>query len=197
MGSSKKSRVTSASAWKGAQSVDGAEVDLPSGNVVLVKHLSPTAFLASGLIPDPLTAIIRKSIHTKKGLNPKDLEKMVADGDNLVETMKMFDEVVCNVTIEPKIIMPPACAECGKFFNIPAHTDEGAPDHHEYDEAPRESGDFLYVDQVDLQDKIRIFQWSFGETVDLETFRQGQQGALESLPDGQDLLGEAFRTAGR
>src|SRR5688500_4581084 len=100
---------TPASAWKGAEAFAGYDLELPSGNVARVKRLSPTDFLKEGSIPDPLTDIIRKAIHTKKGLNPKELEVIGEDPKKLASALEMLDRTLCRIVMQPTVQMPPAC----------------------------------------------------------------------------------------
>lgn len=163
---------TPATQWKGKVQVEGADVELPSGNVARVKQLSPQAFLASGLIPDPLSAIIRKAINSKQGLPPKAVEALTDDPKKLNDALELFDRVTAFVVVEPQVLMPPKCTVCKEYFNVDArHSDNNRDDYHTYNEGPR-NPDLLYVDQVDMQDKMYIFEWCLGSVKSLEPFRQ-------------------------
>lgn len=170
--------------WKGKVEIEGSDLPLPSGNVARVKRLSPEAFLASGMIPDPLSAIVTKAINSKKGMPPgKELEQLTKDPKKIQSALQLFDRVTAHCVVLPNIMMPPTCDNCGQYFNVDTrHTDEGAPNYHPYNEGARDPNT-LYADQVDLQDKIFIFQWAMGGTTDLERFREEQQRTVESLSD--------------
>lgn len=190
---------TPASEWKGAQEFAGHDLELPSGNVARVKRIPPAAFLQGGLIPDPLTEIIRKAIHTKRGLNPADLDKIADDPEKLASALETIDRVLCKVMVMPTVMMPPACdvavddGYCGEYANTSVHQTPTRSGHHEYREGPRDPS-VLYADVVDLQDKMFIFQWSVGGTGELESFRQELQGSVESLQNGQDVQPKAKRS---
>lgn len=183
---------TPASAWKGKVAVEGTDLMLPSDNVARVRQISPQAFITSGLIPDPLTSIVRQAIHTKQGLPPSKLEAMVTDPDKLRSTMEMFDRVLCYVVIEPHCEMPPVCVDCGEYNTDDSH----GLDTHEYQEGPRDD-DILYADTVDFNDKVFIFQWCLGGTRDLEAFRKQQRASLESVSNGKGVRSPAKRPARR
>jgi hypothetical protein len=183
---------TAAADWKGRIQVDGTDLVLPSGNVARVKPVSPTVFLSSGIIPDPLTAMIRQAIHSKQGLPPSKLEKMLSEPTQLRSTMEMFDRVLAEAVLMPHVEMPPTCTECGEY-NVEMQHGE---DTHEYEEGPRDP-QVLYADEVDLQDKIFIFQWCLGGTRDLEQFRQEQQATVGTLSNGKDVRSKAKRPARR
>ncbi len=191
---------TQASEWKGKIEVEGTPLPLPSGNVALVRQMSPQAFITSGLIPDPLTAIIRKSIHTKSGLNPKDLEKIQDDPDMWVSALEMFDRILTYVAVAPVIKMPPTCdvevngEPCGEYANQPVHKNPAQRGNHQYREGPRDPS-VLYADQVVMDDKVFIFQWCLGGTRDLERFREQLQASVESVPERSNGRGKAKRSA--
>lgn len=176
---------TPAAEWKGKVEVDGTDLLLPSRNVARVKRLSPEAFLASGMIPDPLTAIVTKAINSKKGMAPaKELADMTKDPKKIQSALQLFDRVTAHCVVLPDVQMPPTCVVCKQYYNVDLrHSDEGAPNYHPYKEGDRDPA-VLYADQVELEDKTFIFQWSLGGTTDLTEFREEQQRTVGSLSDG-------------
>jgi hypothetical protein len=198
--------VTSARNWKNKKDTGETEVTLPSGNVCLARRLQPEAFLSSGLIPDQLSAMITKAIRSKKGLPPQELDEMTKDPKKLTEAMRMMDQVLCYVVIEPPCEMPPACEaelptergsgkKCGKYFDdTPAHKDATHVEFHAYKEADRDP-DILYADQVDINDRIFMFQWAVGGTADVESFREQLGAGMGGLSTGQAVAKKAKRPA--
>lgn len=195
---------TPASQWIGKVEVAGTDLPLPSGNVARVKQINPVDLLGSGLIPDPLTNMIRQAIHGKKGLPPQAVKKLADDPKQLAAAMQLFDRILVECVIEPVILMPPACDYvypdsdgpdeliCGEYANTEVHTSGG----HKYQEGERDK-DTLYADNVVMGDKVFIFQWAMGGTKNLESFRDGLQGGLADLSDVQDVSKSSKRTAGR
>jgi hypothetical protein len=184
---------TPASAWKGKLEIEGTDLELPSGNVARVKQITPQAFLASGMIPDPLSQIIRQGINSKQGLPPAAMSKMTEDPDQIVSALELFDRVLAHVVIEPAVDMPPTCTECGEYANGPVH--KGKPDHR-YSEGPRDP-DVLYADTVDMDDKVFVFGWCLGGTRDLERFREELQGNMESISNGKNIQRKTKRATVR
>lgn len=182
---------TPASQWKGRLKVDGSPIELPSGNVALVKQISPMAFMESGLIPDPLRPIIHKSIHDKKGLRPADQKKMIDDPKLLASAMELMDRTIVHVVIEPEITMPPKCRVCGEYANTPRHDKIQPSFEHAYNEDERKPG-LLYADEVDMLDKQFVFQWVMGGSKALQPFREQIEQSLGSVPDGEDVQDEAI-----
>jgi hypothetical protein len=139
---------STASTWIGAGDYYAEDVQLPSGNVALVRRVGPEAFLDNGIIPDPLMPLIMKAIETKKGLPPKIERDLAKDPESLKTTMQLMNNVLCYAVVDPPVAQPPD------------------------DPAERQSG-VLYADMVDLQDKAFILNFSLGGgTRDLERFRE-------------------------
>jgi len=194
--------VTSAKAWKGKREQGNLELKLPSGNVALVQRLHPEAFLSSGLIPDSLSAMVNEAIKTKKGLPPTAEKQIMKDPKKLRQAMQMTDEVVCYVVVEPKCEMPPTCAfemsgggRCDAYMDTDdnRHTDSNHPEWHAFMEGERDE-DTLYADEVSLEDKQFIFQFSVGGTADVERFREELRRGVVGVPNGKSHKGKAKRS---
>lgn len=164
---------TPASAWVSSVAGHGYPLPLPSGNVALVKRVGMEAFMAQGIIPDPLTPIITKAINSKKGLRPQDTKQIVTDPKMIGAMLEMADRIAVNAVIEPKMSMPPECTVCGEQ-DTPRnaqHNDANLPEFHKHSPGPRETG-VVYVDMVDLEDKMHIMNFAVGGTSDLKQFRE-------------------------
>lgn len=205
MGNTRKATgVTSAKDWKGKRQRDGQDLPLPSGNVARVRQISPVAFLESGFLPDPLTNIVRKAINSKQGLKPTDVNKIADDPKRLVETMEVFDRVLTYCVIEPVIELKPNCIHvaldgedagvCGESLAHASHNERDHEHFHKFMEGERDA-DVLYSDEVDLDDKIFIFQWALGGTSNLENFRDEQRSSMGLVSDRKRPQGAAKRTA--
>ena len=184
---------TTAREWKGKKSQQGTELLLPSENVALVRQMSPQAFLSSGMIPDPLTAMITKAINSKRGLPPSAINDLSDDPKKLVEALLMVDRVVCHVVVQPTVEMPPVCVTCGEYANADQHEQPSHPEYHKYQEGDRDP-DVLYADELDMEDKMFIFQWCLGGVRDLETFRQQLSSGVAASPERKDVRSKAKRT---
>lgn len=187
--------VTSIKDWKKQAQVGKHEIDLPSGNTCLAQRLQPEAFLASGTIPDSLSPIVTEAIRTKKGLPPNALDDMTKDPKRIAEAMRMIDQVTCYIVIEPPVYMPPTCEVCEKYYNDnPAHTDLSHKERHTYNEADRDE-ETLYADEVDLNDRMFLFQWAVGGTADVESFRAQLEAGVGGLSAGKAVPRKAKRSA--
>lgn len=193
--------VTSAKEWKGRIQTEGTELELPSENVALVRQISPTAFLQSGFLPDPLTSIVRQAINTKQGLKPQQVKNIADDPEQIGAALETFDRVLTYVVIEPQIFMPPACdvevkgETCGLYVNADVHKDTHKAGKHQFHEGQRDP-EVLYADQVDMEDKMFVFQWALGGTRDIAKFREQQQQPVADVPDKQAVRRTSKRTSG-
>lgn len=177
---------TPASQWKSNLEPQGIPLPLPSGNVALVKRVGMEAFMAQGMIPDPLTPIVSRAVNSKKGLRPQDAAKMTTDPVLLGAMVEMADRIAVNAVIEPKMSMPPVCSVCGEL-DTPRneqHNSKNHPEFHEHSPGQRDP-DVLYVDRVDLEDKLHIMNYAVGGTSDLKQFREQLRIGMGSMATQQ------------
>jgi hypothetical protein len=193
---------TTAREWKKKGQTGHLDLELPSGNTALVRRLQPEAFLTSGLIPDTLSAMVQKAIKSKKGLPPDAVKQIADDPKKLVNALQMMDEVICYVVMEPPVEMPPRCGvmlddhECGEYVETDdkRHTDTNAQNYHVYMEGARDE-ETLYADEVSVEDKNFIFQFSVGGTADVERFRQEQRDAVAGVSNGKAVQHKTKRAS--
>ena len=181
---------TSASAWVSKEGRGDAEVILlPSGNNALVRRTGPEAFLEQGLIPDMLTPIVEKAIHSKQGLKPQKQKDMLKDPKAMGSIVEMLDRTLCYAVVEPHVSMPPTCTVCDvlDISSANQHKDEKRADYHVFVEDKRIDG-VLYADRVDFDDKMFVMNFCLGGTRDLETFRSQSGTSMAGLFDRQELL---------
>lgn len=188
--------------WKKQGQFGNIDLTLPSGNVALVRRLQPEAFLISGLIPDVLSDMVHKAIKTKKGLPPDAVEKLTEDPKKLTQALKMMDEVLCYVVMEPPVEMPPRCGVlmndetvCNEYVDTDddRHNDRNCRNYHIYMEDARDE-DTLYADEVSMEDKQFIFQFSTGGTADVERFREEISGHVANVPNGKAVQRKTKRS---
>lgn len=180
-----KKRATAAS-WRGKVG-DGEDIELPSGNVALLKHIGMQEILAGDVIPDQLSPIVNESIRNKKGMPPQKLRDIAADPKQLDSMMLMLDRILTQAVLEPRVYMPPTCDVCKEWWkNNEEHRlfDDGKGGH-EYIER-REEGK-LYADQVALEDKLFVMNYAVGGTGDLERFRKEHTELVDSISAGSDV----------
>jgi hypothetical protein len=161
---------------------DDVDLQLPSGNVARVRRVGPEAFMTQDIMPDAISPIVEKAIRSKKGLKPAQQAELARDPKQLGAMMEMLDRTMCYAVLQPKVSMPPGCAECGQLDTTASdvHHDEELEDYHEFEPAPRDPN-VLYADRVDLDDKMFILNFVVGGTSDLQRFRSEQREAVGSV----------------
>ena len=170
----KKARgVSKASAW-GRAKTSNVVLDLPSGEVVLVRRVVMPQLLASGAFPDSLMAIVSEKIESATGaenapkeVDPAVMQDMMKDPKKLSQLFDSVDKIMPIVVVEPAVLN---------------HKRPVTPDdlNGEWEVIPEEERDedVLYTDVVDLEDKMHIFQFAVGGTRDVEEFRSGLKSAV-------------------
>jgi hypothetical protein len=82
--------------------------------------------------------------------------------DNVEKILEVVDKVTCYVVIQPAVMPVP---------------EDGA----------ERDDEFVYIDQVDLEDKMFILNFAVGGTRDLERFRQEVGESLRGLAPVPDV----------
>lgn len=152
-----KKEVSTVAGWK--KKAQGADLELPSGEVCLARNVGMQVFLERGLIPNSLMPIIRQAL---VGEEP-DLKMDDISEEQIKEMMDLFDAATVLCVVEPKVHRVPRDGE-----GEPVPIEDRDPDK-------------LFVDEVDFEDKQFIFQWVVGGTRDLERFREEQSASVERL----------------
>jgi hypothetical protein len=153
--------VTSVDTWK--KSTAQRPLELPSGCVCLVKPIGVVAIMSRGLIPNPLLAIMTEAMTAaEKGKAAElDVDKLMADviqdESKLKAMFDMADQITLACVLEPEV--------------------HAAPEN----EADRLE-DLLYVDEVDMEDKMFIMNFAMGGSADLEPFREELARSVPAVP---------------
>lgn len=152
---------TSASAWKKTSAV-GAPLRVPSGNTCLVRPMDMRALVRNNLIPNELMSYVNQAM--SKGKAPSE-SKLMEDMsmEKMLEVMDAIDDIVCYMVVEPKV-------------------------HPIPHEGVARDPEILYVDEVDYEDKMFIFQYAVGGTRDVDKFREGLASTMESLEKESGLV---------
>lgn len=149
------------------------ELELPSvndngeHNVCLVRRPGPQGLVKMGVLDslDSLTSLVAAKItgiekgSDTAGSGLPDKETMKALSQNkqqLAEALDLIDRIVTHVVVEPKVLPVPAEGE-------------------ERDE------DALYIDEVDLEDRVFIMDFAVGGSSDWNSFRQRSAANVASV----------------
>lgn len=188
----KKSQ-SAARQWKRSKAI---EIEVPSGNVALVKRPGMEIFLLEGLLPDSLMPIINEAISKGKGLPPAKAKALKDNMNTVAEMMDTIDRVTARICVEPKVLWHKRPVMDGEKPVMESYTDgeemktrqkvEVIPE----DERVDQEG-VLYTDDIDFEDKSFLFQYAVGGTADLERFRSESEQALASVSTGDDVADTA------
>lgn len=155
----KSEAASSASDFK--QLKKGRVLPLPSGLSVVARKVELRTFLKQGEVPNPLLVAVEEALNKGKEM---DLAAMTGnnpesrvDMDMVNDMLEMVDKVVLQVVLEPKV------------HDVPEDEDD-------------RDDDLLYVDELDDEDKMFLFQWASGQgTDDIAKFREEATKDLVSL----------------
>lgn len=117
----------------------GVLLELPSGAVIKVKSIDLVSLVITGKVPNSLLATIQKHLgpldHNDVTLD--DATKMAEDlpPEELAQVFSLMDSLVIAMAMEPQI--------------HPVPEDEGQRDEN-----------LLYIDEMDGEDKLFMFNWS-------------------------------------
>lgn len=182
-------RISSAADFK--KQITAVDLDLPSGNTVLANRIGMKSFLETGTIPDYLTPIVQKIIREKQFLPPEKEKELATDPQAIKSTQEMLDRALVLTVVQPKVHMPPGCEVCGKYLDYndkDVHNRKGDKFDHDFIQEERDD-DLLYADEVDMEDKMFIFNWSVGGGTDLTEFREQLKESVERMagfPDDEN-----------
>lgn len=184
-----KAKPNYGSKW-GTQLID---LDLPSGEIAQVRRPGMQGLIKAGVLHsmDSLTGIVQsETIPKAEGRPVVNTKAVMADPDKLEEMLDQVDKIVLYVVAQPKLVKPVRLAtdEDGALvldkFNrpTPALDADGKEIYLPFEE--RDEGT-IYLDYVDLEDKMFIMNFALGGTRDLEDFRKESEKAMGSVSNGE------------
>lgn len=150
----------------------GVVLELPSGNSIKVRGVDLVSLVVSGKIPNALLATVQGHL---EGVDPdatvseatKMAEKM--SPEELSEVFSVMDTLVIAMAMEPKV------------YPIP----EGERDE-----------DLLYIDELDGEDKLFMFNWSQEGLKNLKRFPGGSEASLAALEENGSTVDSALEDSG-
>lgn len=185
----KPAPITSAAEWgRDAREnrVTGRPLTVPTGKTCLVKMVDSMAnFIAGGNVPNALLPMMQEAA-TGKGVDEKSLMELVLGSpENMRDMFSMIDNLVVECVLQPPVAPVPQYEDGEKAGqDIPPHE--------------RPDDDTLYVDYIDDDDKMFIFNYALSGVSDLEQFRKITTPSLEvvSAVEGLDESAKRHPSAG-
>jgi hypothetical protein len=155
------------------------DLELPSldddgdPNVCRARRLGVQGLIKLGILDsmDTLTSLVATGITEISGkITAADAAKMAGVADKMDEAMGLIDSIVIAAVVEPRVYPVPK----GKTDD---KTGEVTP-------APPRDPELLYADDVDLDDKMFIMDWTIGGSADYRAFRQSTEDFVGDVADG-------------
>jgi hypothetical protein len=162
------SQVTPVSEWK--RDSQPNPLTLPSGKTCLARPAGIEAFITAKIIPNSLMEIVTKAVQSGKDQKADELDTatmmsdLAKDPEKFQDIFGMADNVTMYCVMEPQV------------HPIPPPDEDGLPILRDPNK--------LYVDEIDLEDKLFIMNFGMGGSRDLEAFRSATALDLGSLPPG-------------
>jgi hypothetical protein len=172
----------------GSSVAEGTTVFLttPSGQTCHAERMGLPGLVKAGVLgeADSLTAFVDKK-HIKrvrggKGVEDHDevnMESILKDPDQLGKIIMLVDRTLPLVVKDPIV---------RKHFVDLDKPDEGGNLTRRIPDDERESG-VVYTDQIGLEDKMYLFNWTVGGTADAERFSDQTAGAVATVEHGQGV----------
>lgn len=169
-------KATTAKGWKRDK---GEDIELPSGNVAKVKRPGPQALLSEGVLPDTLMPIVSQAIKRGKGMKMTDLN--LDDPSVIADMLDAIDKMMVSIVVEPPVHYHKKLVVAPSNGGVTA-----GPAHDEWVVIPSEDRDteaYIYTDEINLDDKMFLFNYAVGGTRDLERFRSEHAARLGDISD--------------
>jgi len=142
------------------------DVVCPSGQRALVRRPGIQGLILAGALEemDSLSAVVdQKHIKRVKGQEEIDVESLVKDPKEIMRVINIADRIVLHCVVKPVL------------HSVPENDED------------REPG-VIYVDMVDLDDRLFLMNYAVGGTRDAERFRDERDATVGSLGDGSEVL---------
>jgi hypothetical protein len=175
----------------------GEQIRLPSGLGCRARRIGIDALVSGGKIPNMLLPIIQEALADKGSRQSAESKfKEQLSAEHLGEIMAMFDDITVHIVTAPPMYHAPQTCGCGAAKDIPGQEDvlqvSTDADHvHNWRTIPAElrpievnGVELAYVDWVDMEDKIFLFNFAVGGTRDIERFREEQAQSVADLSAG-------------
>lgn len=179
-------------------SVAEHELTTPSGQTCRARKMTVESMIETGLLADAdsITALVSKHVRKVKGGNGRadgtqvDERAMLADPSAIKAIITLTDKVLPHVVVSPRVVLHYKETTVGKTTVSKALTPE------ERDEILQAAPGTVFTDQIDLEDKMFLFDWAAGGLQAMTNFRGGSTPDVGGVVPRKRSKGKAKRTAG-
>lgn len=153
---------TSVAAWKKQSQL--RPTLMPSGNYMTIRRVGMNALIQTGMMPNSLLAYAEKAVAKGKAeeMSNEDIVDVLKDPKKLADITAFFDKLIVFAAVEPEVHPLPG-------------------------EGVEKDDNLLYVDEVDEEDKMFVFQLVTGGTTSVEQFRGQLIANVDALRGSEDL----------
>lgn len=151
------------------------DLEVPSGAMCQVRRPGPVGLITAGLLDDidiigsvvqtdhvdRVEGRARPSEEDEETKRLRMAQELMGNKDHLLKATRLIEGIVCHVVVQPELhpSVPP---------------EERDPER-------------IYIDSVDFEDQVFIFQFAIGGSADIATFRQEFGKTVGSLAAQQDV----------
>lgn len=172
------------------------EITTPSGQTCRAKKLTIPSMMEMGILAegDAITALVSKHIRKVKGgkgvpdgTTVIDEAAILGDPKALQSIIGLTDKVIPHVVTSPRVVLHYSETTVGKTkVTKKLDDDERALILAEYPGT-------VFTDQIDLEDKMFIFDWAAGGLKAMSSFRNGPASDVGSVVDVPGAKNKAKR----
>ena len=174
------SEPTAASEWR--KPAEGFIVTLPSGKSAKVRRsLDILEMMKSGKIPNVLKGVVAEAIREK---DPSKINLEELDPDVIGDMFSMVDQVVIGMFIEPKVLPNPPQNDGEQDWEFQVRLETTNPPEG-----------YIWLDDIDVEDRMFLFNVAQGGTTDVVQFRAEQAAAMGTVPNVEAVPDKAVKPA--
>lgn len=179
------------------------DVELPSGNIAQVRRPGVQGLIKAGVLEsvDVLTGLVQQvTLPKAEGKPVVDEQKLIENKDALNSMLDMLDSIVLYVVNRPTVLDKYWLYQSedeNKPHYSPAKAGERVlgednkpilikdRDRIQDDNLDEDADPILYVDDVDLEDKMFLMEYIVGGSRELASFRPAATEAVGGVHDGE------------
>lgn len=160
------------SVWGRGDSNQFHDLEVPSGQLCLVRRPGVAALMRMGLLNDldSITSFVSRDIiakaEGKRVISTEDAVEMLKDPAKFERILYVVDRIVVECVVKPEVKMAP-------------------------NDATNRKDGVVYTDMIELSDKMFIFQYVLGGTESVAQFREEAGAALGGVSAESGDAGEA------
>lgn len=173
----------------GAATPSGTEEELttPSGQTCRARKMTIESMIEMGLLAetDSITALVSKHVRKVKGAKGKpdgtefNEQSLLTDPTAIQSIIGLCDKVMPHVLVSPPVALHYKSTTVGKTTVTKKLTEA------DRDELRAETPGLVFTDQIDLTDKMFLFDWSAGGLQAMSNFRIGPTADVGSVVHGK------------